>query len=304
MNTKVFYSHGKLLITAEYVVLDNALALALPTKKGQYLSVKSTLGNSIIWKSYDEDSKIWFETEISYPIQISDQNSTIENTLIDILKTAQQLNSRFLEGNKGYLITTHLTFNKSFGLGSSSTLIANIAKWANVNPFKLLQKSFGGSGYDIACANSNSPITYQLNEKNSIVNSISFNPDFSNQIYFVYLNQKQDSKAGIKHYRGLNIKHKDDQIKQINKITKKLINCESLLEFNKLITLHENIISTLIETEPVSKTLFKDYSNGSIKSLGAWGGDFIMVTVNKEDDLTYFIDKGYTTIISFKNLIL
>jgi mevalonate kinase len=34
-----FYSHGKLLITSEYAVLDGAKALALPTRLGQKLSV-------------------------------------------------------------------------------------------------------------------------------------------------------------------------------------------------------------------------------------------------------------------------
>ena len=37
---KTFYSNGKLLITGEYLVLDGAKALALPTKYGQYLTVE------------------------------------------------------------------------------------------------------------------------------------------------------------------------------------------------------------------------------------------------------------------------
>ena len=41
MKTQTFYSNGKLLITGEYVVLDGAKALALPTKFGQSLVVKS-----------------------------------------------------------------------------------------------------------------------------------------------------------------------------------------------------------------------------------------------------------------------
>ena len=40
METQTFYSNGKLLITGEYVVLDGAKALALPTKFGQSLLVK------------------------------------------------------------------------------------------------------------------------------------------------------------------------------------------------------------------------------------------------------------------------
>ena len=47
METQTFYSNGKLLITGEYVVLDGAKALALPTKFGQSLVVKQGPKNQI-----------------------------------------------------------------------------------------------------------------------------------------------------------------------------------------------------------------------------------------------------------------
>ena len=59
-----FYSNGKLLITGEYVVLDGAKALAVPTKFGQYLEVKPSEKKSIYWKSFDSNNQIWFEDEI------------------------------------------------------------------------------------------------------------------------------------------------------------------------------------------------------------------------------------------------
>ena len=46
---------------------------------------------------------------------------------------------------------------------------------------------------------------------------------------------------------------------------------------------------------------FPDYK-GSIKSLGAWGGDFILATGDKEDR-NYFINKGLRSIIEFKDMI-
>ena len=39
MNIAAFHSNGKLLITGEYLVLDGALAMAVPTKYGQRLEV-------------------------------------------------------------------------------------------------------------------------------------------------------------------------------------------------------------------------------------------------------------------------
>ena len=62
---QTFYSHGKLLISAEYAVLDGALALALPTKFGQSFSVESNSENTILWKSISNEGDVWFEAEFT-----------------------------------------------------------------------------------------------------------------------------------------------------------------------------------------------------------------------------------------------
>lgn len=49
-----FYSHGKFLLTGEYLVLEGALALALPLKLGQTMTVETfpeTSPNEIIASS-------------------------------------------------------------------------------------------------------------------------------------------------------------------------------------------------------------------------------------------------------------
>ena len=56
---QTFYSNGKLLITGEYVVLDGALSLALPTKYGQSLIVESINDQKLVWKSFDEKEDVW-----------------------------------------------------------------------------------------------------------------------------------------------------------------------------------------------------------------------------------------------------
>ena len=45
MEKQTFYAHGKLLLTAEYFILDGAVGLALPTKLGQSLSIQSSESN-------------------------------------------------------------------------------------------------------------------------------------------------------------------------------------------------------------------------------------------------------------------
>lgn len=304
MTTKVYYSHGKLLLTGEYLVLDGAKALAIPTNKGQYLTVKPIDDLKLVWRSFDETNTVWFETE--FPINnLKDRkpSSAVSQTLLEILHAAQQLNPDFLKGDNGYYITTKLTFAREFGLGSSSTLIANIAKWANVNPYKLLWNSFKGSGYDLACATSNSALVYQLNKLSSKVDKVTFKPSFKDYLYFVYLNKKQSSKEGIQHYKALPNITKKNAVLKVNEITEAMLSCKSLDNFERLVELHEATLSDVLQLPTVKKILFKNYK-GAVKSLGAWGGDFVLVTISNKSDLEYFKTKGYTTIFSYEEMLL
>ncbi|WP_321540039.1 GYDIA family GHMP kinase [Flavobacterium piscinae] len=152
---QTFYSNGKLLLTGEYVVLDGALALALPTKFGQNLIVEPISSEQILWKSFDQDGSVWFEDEFSFDEIIHkpfDAENSVRNTLLEILHEAFQMQPDFLFHKNGFNIQTNLTFPKNWGLGTSSTLINNIGQWLNIDAFELLNRSFGGSGYDIACA--------------------------------------------------------------------------------------------------------------------------------------------------------
>ena len=133
---QTFYSHGKLLLSAEYAVLDGALALALPTKFGQSLTVESTPKNTILWKSISCEGSIWFEAEfiLDTALKISSENtSAIAVRLVQILNALQQLNPSLFETQKGYELTSTLEFPENWGLGSSSTLINNLAQWAQVD---------------------------------------------------------------------------------------------------------------------------------------------------------------------------
>lgn len=43
-------ANGKLLLTGEYLVLDGALSLAFPTRKGQTLLAKKSEKKGFFWK--------------------------------------------------------------------------------------------------------------------------------------------------------------------------------------------------------------------------------------------------------------
>ncbi|EGV43419.1 GHMP kinase [Bizionia argentinensis JUB59] len=299
---KRLYSNGKLLLTGEYLVLDGAKALALPTKFGQFLDIKPIESKTIEWKSKDEKGRAWFEDTFTIlKEKISSlHEDAISNRLVQILQVAKQLNPDFLK--TGYAIESRLTFPRNWGLGSSSTLLNNIADWADIDPYLLLNKTFGGSGYDIACARHETAITYQLQNEERLVESIHFNPTFKEDLYFVYLNQKQNSRDGISSYRNTSDKN-EHAILEINEITNQmLVACNSLEHFNGLLKQHEAIISSIIKQPTVKARLFPDYE-GQLKSLGAWGGDFILATATKNPE-SYFKEKGYHTVIRYQDLIL
>ncbi|AXG75214.1 GHMP kinase [Flavobacterium arcticum] len=304
---KTFYSNGKLLLTGEYTVLDGAKAFALPTKYGQYLHIEEDIavGEKIFWKSLDADGSVWYEDNITISDIINNrtpENNSITSTLITILYKAHLQNPDILEKATGLIITTELTFPKHWGLGTSSTLINNIAKWFSIDAYRLLWDSFGGSGYDIACAQHNTPILYQIIKGKPTVTPIAFKPSFTDNLYFIYLNQKQDSRKAIASYRE---KENDINsiISQINMITNAAANAnKSINNFTALLDEHEAIMSQVLSTPTVKESLFPDFK-GSLKSLGAWGGDFILA-IAKDNPTAYFKKKGYTTIISYDDMIL
>ena len=307
-----FYSNGKLLITGEYLVLDGAKALALPTKYGQHLEVKKIDEPKLIWESYSDSNDRWLQVEFDLPrlriisetfdSELDGGNDTLALNLQNILFEAKKLNSEFLSNEQGFYVKSKLTFARNWGLGSSSTLINNVAQWAKIDAFKLQFDTFGGSAYDIACAQNNTPIVYQIKDKNPLIKeAINFDPSFKQQLYFVHLNVKQNSREGITHYQNFN-QNVNIFLEEISKLTSAFINCDALYDFEKLMEEHEQLISSIIKQKPIQQELFSDYF-GQTKSLGAWGGDFILATGNEETS-DYFKSKGYSTIISFQDMVL
>ncbi|MFM2269004.1 MAG: hypothetical protein RL757_2445 [Bacteroidota bacterium] len=307
MASKQFYANGKLLITAEYLVLDGAKALALPTRFGQSLHILPLKDENIIWKSFDVEKNIWFEGIFdaqNFDIKHSTDSKTAE-MLQKIFQTAQQLpktgqkTSAYWGG--ACCVETRLTFPRNWGLGSSSTLIAMFAEWCDVDKYALLAATFGGSGYDLACAMRDNPIFYNIGNP-PIVENIIFNPPFSSQLFFVYLGKKQNSREGIARYRSKKLP--PSIIADFSDLTVAFSVETDFSEFQKLMKTHEQQIQKIIDLTCVKDLFFADF-DGEIKSLGAWGGDFVMVASNANEAQTrhYFKSKGFDTLLTFSEMI-
>jgi mevalonate kinase len=302
LNPEKYYSHGKLLLCGEYAVLDGATAFALPTIKGQSLTVQKSKsrGTGIIeWKSLDHEQKEWFSAKIQLPyfIVLETTDGSVATRLVRFLINARVLNPAFLENDADYRVTTQLEFRLDEGLGSSSTLINNIANWAGVNPFSLHFNAFKGSGYDIAVAKEGKPLLYAMNGNEPRIEVVKWDKNFTDKLFFVHLNRKQDSREQMVKY-----KHQvtNSQLAQISRISKLISINDDYFEFCLLLELAENEISQVLGRPSIKQELFSDF-HGTIKSLGAWGGDYILATGT--DTETYFRSKGYERIVPYKNMI-
>lgn len=309
--TTSYRSNGKLLLTGEYFVLEGALALALPTQKGQTLTVNPLSGNEkpvIEWQSFTPAGQCWFSACFSYP-EFEPSNFTVQQEqtarkLQQILQEARRQNPRFLDTEPPLQVQTHLEFEPNWGLGSSSTLINNVAQWAQADAYRLQFAAFGGSGYDIACAMHHTPLLYLKSGTTPHVQPVHFYPSFSNCLYFVYLGQKQNSRQGIQHFYSQTNSLRTWYIQQISDITKAVVVCNTLPEFETLLNRHEQLVSEALSLPMVKTAGFADYW-GMVKSLGAWGGDFVLASSNKSPHETkaYFSEKGFTTVIPYAYMI-
>ena len=303
-NPTTYYSHGKLLISGEYVVLDGAKAVAIPTKLGQSLTVTADETGNLNWIALDHQSNMWMEAQFELPsLQLVSVETPYSIRLSQILQAVRNLYPPFLLDSKGMDVVTRLEFPNNWGLGSSSTLINNIAQWAGVDGFELLKQTFGGSGYDIACASVYGPIVYQLIDGKPEWKEVVFNPSFADQLYFVHLGQKQDSREGIARYKASATKH--SLVEEINAITNAMLAANTLQQFQQLVDKHENIISAALELPKVKDRYFSNL-NASVKSLGAWGGDMVLVAteLGEEEVRGWMLENGFSVVVPWRDMVL
>ena len=196
-----------------------------------------------------------------------------------------------------------MDFQPEWGFGSSSTLISNVADWADCDPFELNNMIFSGSGYDIACARSASPIIYEIRNGQPSYRKANFQPSFDKQLYFVYLNRKQNSQKSINGLDLTMVTAKD--LQAISELTTAMENAHNLETFQWLMEQHEEYIGWIVRKEPVKSLYFDDFE-GSLKSLGAWGGDFMLVASDRPQEYihNYFNNKNLHTIFKYDEIVL
>lgn len=288
-------------------MLDGAHALAVPTVYGQTLLIHETdTPGELQWVSVDDQGQPWLEATFSTDnLHLLSSMGDKAEKLQQLLQAARRLNPSFLKHpDIGWNVEAKLDFPLNWGLGSSSTLISMVARWAKVNAFELLRHSFGGSGYDVACAISNGPILYQLNNGQPQWEPTAFVPPYAHNLFFVHLGRKQDSREGIERYRA---KGTPDilLLNKITALTDQLRLAADLAIFEGLLEVHEQLVSDHLDLPRVKDERFPDYW-GAVKSLGAWGGDFVLATSQRDSTETqaYFHSQGLETVIPYNEMVI
>jgi mevalonate kinase len=297
--TKTTYSaHGKFLLTGEYAALAGVPALAVPLRLKQHLTVTQREDKVINWQSHDVDGSLWFKCSFTTSLLILVNDDAVTAKLKHILKTALHLSGKGILVH-GYDVVTTLDFNRTYGMGTSSTLIAMVSQWFGCDGYALQFTCFGGSGYDIACAMAQTPIIYTYDPVKPVVENVIFNPMFSNELFFVYLNRKQNSRESIARFNSdlLAPAIKETLSTMPQQVLRAANNIKA---FKDLMINHEAIISQLIGLEPVQK-YFADFP-GVLKSLGGWGGDFILAVGS--DAPAYFKARGYDVVLGWDTIVL
>jgi mevalonate kinase len=300
--SKSYRANGKLLLTGEYLVLHGAKSIALPLKVGQSLSVSDQNGsNSFVWRA-SYKGKLWFSCELNPTdfLILETSHPDKAETLSRIFKTIKNLNPEF-SPEAGTLFETTLEANSEWGFGSSSTLISLLSKWTKVDPFALNEMVFKGSGFDIACATAEGPIFYV---RNNPPEPIALDYPFADQLFLVYSGQKKKTASEVSSF----LKEKtvpEHLIAEMSALSEGFAICGEQNEFNRLIIQHEKLVGDLITKTPVKTEYFADF-DGEIKSLGAWGGDFYLISTNLSFSgvRKYFQNKGLAPLLRWDDLIL
>jgi mevalonate kinase len=294
------------MLTGEYLVMHGATSLALPLRLGQIMQIEPSTSGLLEWQASDING-LWFKGSYSLselsPVSISDD--AIGLRLQNLLLTTNRLNATFSDNFQGIKIKTHLEFDRLWGLGSSSTLIALLSKLAELDAFTLHDAVSNGSGYDVACAIAESPLLFRRSNHTAAWEPVDFKPDFSSSLYFIYLGNKQNSAAEVSLFLKKYPEILQDKVEDISTIGMEILKTQDLINFNDLITRHEQIMSKILDIKPIKELQFPDF-NGAIKSLGAWGGDFILASTNAGANYvkTYFRGKGCETVFQYDDIVM
>ena len=297
-------ANGKILLTGEYLVMVGAKALALPVRFGQSMHIEPAGYPHIHWSSR-ENGTTWFTCDLdtrTFSI-ITSTDIQIATRLCEILRAAKKITPGFPVEKGGLDIRVEANYPLRWGLGSSSTLISLIASWAGVDKFELFRMVSKGSGYDIACTDRDLLLFYQLKSGKINVGDAHPGKALLNNACFAFLGKKQETAEEVDAFL-YNKNYKNSDIERISELSESICIANDPSILCSLMGEHEEILGRILKKKRIGKR-FPGFP-GSVKSLGAWGGDFAMFASEKGNEFikTWLTQQGFINIFSYDDIMV
>jgi len=294
---QTYFAPGKILLAGEYTVLLGLEALAVPVKQGQWLeffafSTPENQPRILYFKAIDSEGLTWIENRYDLEKQVWLEPTTPE--LEPFSKVLTKVPDEFWEENRSYRLETRLEFGRETGLGSSSTFIALMAECFRLDPQKLQEEIFKGSGYDVAIACLGKPITFWRNEQGAHYRSWNIQPKLTEDWRVVFLGEKVDSRKSASAIletlaNMLSEPFYKQQFERVLNIVRDADNTQSI---EAALEMYQLLLAQLLDMNtPYKEFNLTPVKQGLCKWLGAWGGDMILVNNTLfEKELDFFSD--------------
>jgi mevalonate kinase len=297
-----FHGNGKLLISGEYLVLAGAKALAMPVRFGQQIALHEINSPVINWRS-SSPGGTWFNARFDRDTLtvVSASKPSIAGELKKLLVAARRLNTGFLTGSGGWEVEVTANYPLEWGLGSSSTLCYMVAAWAEVDAYNLYRLISNGSGYDLACASRKGMLYYQLRNGQPKIAEAHAGKALRENTWFAYLGNKQDSAVEVAAFLASH-NFSEADLAEVSQLSTAICGASSAGELIMLLHEHEALLSSILK-KPSIASHFRSFP-GTVKSLGAWGGDFAMFVsqMEPEEVKNHLLRLGFINFFSFHEL--
>lgn len=270
----IFWSSGKLLLCGEYWVLHGASALAVPTRLGQRLTYLAT-DQPLHWTAVDRHGQAWLDASAMFDPHVE-----------SLLQAARSLGGQVPDTG---LVRTELEFDRSWGWGSSSSLTDLVAQWTGVPALDLHFATSRGSGFDVACARATSALTYHKTGPDQGEWSAAAAAHWPTEHFaLVYLGQKQDSQKEVQRGRREPLQAELDAIGDLSRA---MAEAREVKQWMKLIEEAEARTAAWTGLPRIQERFTG--VRATLKSLGAWGGDFVLAVAEDPSAFAYFAEHGF-----------
>lgn len=279
---KSFFSPGKILLCGEYAVTLGVEALAVPVKKGQWMQVWEFISpgteDRVIWEAKDADKQTWLNESFELPLTGVEVNE--EEQRLFLLKLLLQVPLEFWRAGKSYRIETQLEFERNSGLGSSSSMIANFARWSGVDAQAIQTKVFGGSGYDVAVAETHKSLVFWRVDSQAHWCYWTLSQELTADWRVVFLGEKQNSRTALLSVSTALAQMAEDAflMNQLQQICTSVKTANSVPMLEAGLEMWQAVLGMSLGLQtPYQHFGLSPIKGGLCKWLGAWGGDMMLV---------------------------